>query len=145
MKKSMREKFKARRENGTFFAIPTAVLDSPAFCGLTFKARALLLDLGAQFRGYNNGDLSASWSQMQARGWKSKQTLQRARAELLNAGLIEQTRQGGLHCPSLFAITWRGIDECGGKLDVMPNPVPSGRWRTMNGANARQDSPPHPD
>ncbi|MGO4550415.1 hypothetical protein AB4059_04845 [Lysobacter sp. 2RAF19] len=129
MSRRSRERFKGRRDNGWFFRMPVEVLDSPAYCGLSFKARALLLDLGAQYRGNNNGDMAAPWSWMKARGWKSKQTLRRAVLELLAAGMIEQTRQGGLHCPTLYAVTWLGIDECGGKLEVQATSVPSGRWR----------------
>lgn len=129
MSRRTRERFKARRDTGWFFRLPVVVLDSSAYCALTFKARALLMDLGAQFRGSNNGDLAAPWSWMKLRGWKSKDTLQRALEELLASGLIERTRQGGLHCPSLYAVTWLGIDDCGGKLDVAPNAVPSNRWR----------------
>ncbi|MFA1262192.1 hypothetical protein ACDI97_12395 [Xanthomonas axonopodis pv. fascicularis] len=124
-----RERFKGRKSGGAFFRVSVEVLESPAFCGLSMKARALLLDLGAQFNGYNNGDQSAAWSVMHKRGWKSKDTLRKALLELLDAGLIEQTRQGGLHWCSLFAFTWMGIDECGGKLDVKPNAVPSNLWR----------------
>ena len=124
-----RERFKSRRNTGWFFRIDVAVLDSPAYCGLSFKSRALLFDLGAQYRGNNNGDLAAPWSWMKGRGWKSKDTLQRALRELLEAGLIEQTRQGGLHCASLYAFTWLGIDECVGKLEVRANLVPSNLWR----------------
>ena len=129
MKPRSRERFKGRRDNGTFFLIPTVVLDSPAFRGLSFKARALLLDLGSQFRGYNNGDLAMPWSLMKQRGWVSKQTLQNARDELLAKGLIEQTRQGGLHAAGLYAITWQAIEECHGKLDVPSTRVPSNKWR----------------
>ena len=124
-----REKFKARRNTGWFFRFPVEVLDSPAYCGLSFKARALLLDMGAQYRGNNNGDLAAPWSWMRRRGWKSKDTLRRALCELLEMGMIEMTRRGGLHCPNLYAVTWLGIDACGDKLDCKPNPVPSALWR----------------
>lgn len=124
-----REKFKARRDSGWFFRMPVEVLDSRTYCALSFKARALLLDLGAQYRGNNNGDLAAPWSWMRKRGWVSKDTLHRALKELLETGMIELTRQGGLHCPSLYAVTWLGIDECSGKLDIKANPVPSGLWR----------------
>lgn len=132
MKPRSRERFKNRRPNGTFLRLSTEVLDSEAFLSLTFKARALLLDIGAQFRGGNNGDLAAPWSWMSKRGWKSKDTLHRALIELLAAGLIEQTRQGGLHCPSLYALTWLPIDECGGKLEIPACPVPSNKWRRVS-------------
>lgn len=124
-----REKFKARRNSGWFFRMPVEVLDSPNYCGLSFKARALLFDMGAQYRGNNNGDLAAPWSWMEKRGWKSKDTLHRALVELLAAGMIVLTRQGGLHCPNLYAVTWLGIDECSGKLDVPANPVPCSLWK----------------
>ncbi|MUV15437.1 hypothetical protein GN331_14620 [Lysobacter sp. HX-5-24] len=129
MSRRSRERFKGRRDSGWFFRMPVEVLDSPAYCALSFKARALLLDLGAQYRGNNNGDMAAPWSWMKMRGWKSKDTLRRALLELLTSGMIEQTRQGGLHCPTLYAVTWLGIDECGGKLEVQSTSVPSGRWR----------------
>lgn len=136
MKPRSREKQKGRKDNGTFFRVPTEVLDSPAYTGLTLKARALILDLGSQFRGHNNGDIAAPWSWMGPRGWKSKDTLRRAMLELMAAGLIEQTRQGGLHCASLFAFTWIEIHECGGKLDVPACPVASSKWRRFKPASA---------
>lgn len=135
MSRRGREFRKRRPDNGTFFRIPTRVLDCPAYVALTFKAKALLLDMGAQFRGNNNGDLAAAWSVMRQRGWKSKETLRRALLELLAGGLIEQTRQGGLHCASLFAVTWIEVHDCGGKLDVRATSVPSSLW--MRGAQAR--------
>jgi hypothetical protein len=41
------------------------------------------------------------------------------------------TRQGGLHKASLYALTWKEVNECDGKLDVGfgPTRVASGRWR----------------
>lgn len=129
MKQRSRERFKGRRNTGWFFRMPVEVLDSPAYCGLSFKARALLFDLGAQYRGNNNGDLAAPWSWMKNRGWKSKDTLHRALGELIATGMIQLTRQGGLHCPNLYAVTWLEIHDCGGKLDVKASPVPSNLWR----------------
>ena len=129
MSRRGRERLKGRAHGGWFFRLPVEVLDSPAYCGLSFKARALLMDLGAQFRGHNNGDFTAAWTQMRPRGWKSKDTLRRALLELLEAGLIELTRQGGLHWCSLYAVTWLPIDECGDKLDVKATTVASNLWR----------------
>ena len=87
---------------------------------LSVHAVKLLCDLGSQFKGGNNGDLCATWSLMQVRGWKLRDTLGEALAELLHYGKIEQTRQGVLHRCSLYALTWHVIDECKGKLDVTP-------------------------
>ena len=139
-----RERLKGRRDNGAFFRMPVAVLDSDNYKALSFKSRALLLDMGAQYRGYNNGDLAAAWSMLRCRGWKSKDTLQRALRELLDAGMIELTRQGGLHCCSLYAFTWLAIDECGGKLDVSATIVPSSLWKKSTFADTQRKtrSPP---
>ena len=124
-----RERFRGRRDNGTFFRVPTSVLDSANYIGLSLKARALLLDMGAQFRGRNNGDSCIAWSWARKRGWRSKDTLRRAMLELLAAGMIEQTRQGSMHWPSLFAFSWIEIHECDGKLDVSSTATPSNAWR----------------
>ena len=139
-----RDRLKGRADSGWFFRMPVAVLDSENYKALSFKARALLLDMGAQYRGANNGDIAAAWSIMRRRGWKSKDTLQRALAELLAAGMIEQTRWGGLHCCSLYAFTWLAIDECGGKLDVAATKVASQGWRKSDYAASTEKtrSPP---
>lgn len=124
-------KSKGRRENGTFLLVPTDVLQSRKYRSLSFKAKALILDFGAQFTGFNNGHLAATWSQMKVHGWASKQTLQAALQELLETGLIEQTRQGGRNRCSLYAYTWKPIDigRAGSLLDVEPTKVASGLWR----------------
>lgn len=124
-----RARTKGRRTAGAFVALPIEVLDSPAYIAMSAHAKALLVDIARQFRGHNNGDLAVAWSLMQRRGWRSHDTLQRARDELIATGLIEQTRQGGRHRCSLFAVTWHAIDACGGKLDVAPTRVASARWR----------------
>lgn len=104
--------------NGAFAALPHAVLESPGFISLSPYAVKLLVDLMLQYRGKNNGDLTMAWSVMAARGWRSKASLYNARKELLEAGFILLTRQGGKRVPSLYAITWQPVDACGGKLDV---------------------------
>lgn len=118
-----------RAESGSFLAIPHAVLNSPSFLALSAHAVKLLIDMASCFKGSNNGDLCAAWSVMARRGWKSRDTLDKARQELVHYGLIELTRQGGLHKASLYGVTWRAIDECKGKLDVSPTRVASGRWK----------------
>jgi len=136
MKPRSREKHLGRKESGTFLPVPTYVLSCPNFCALSMKAKALILDIGARFNGFNNGNLAAPWSWMKERGWRSKDTLHRALHELLHAGMIEQTRQGGLHGPSLYAFTWRQIDDCKAPLDVSPTRVASGKWRQPMLGNA---------
>lgn len=125
----VRANTKGRRDAGNFMRVPCAVLDSPNFRALSMKAKALILDIGARYNGFNNGDLAAPWSWMKERGWRSKDTLQRALAELQRLGMIEQTRQGGLHGPSLYAFTWMPIDQCKVRLDVRATSVASGKWK----------------
>ena len=112
-----RAKVTGRADGGYFFPVPAHVLNSEQFRGLSYMAKALLLDIGAQFRGRNNGDLNATFSTMEKRNWKSKDTLHKAKQELIDARLLVLTRQGGKNQCSLFAFGWQGIDECGGKLD----------------------------
>lgn len=129
MKFRDRRKAKGRAESGGFFALPHAVMMSQAFRSLSAQAVKLLCDVGGQFRGKNNGDLCVTWRVMERLGWRSRDTLTRALRELRDAGFIELTRQGGLNRCSLYALTWRPIDDCGGKLDVAPTKVASNAWR----------------
>ncbi len=124
-----RRRAKGRADSGSFVAVPHRILEHDNYASLSARAVKLLIDLFAQYRGSNNGDLAAAWKLMQKRGWRSKETLHRAKRELLQKGFIETTRQGGRHVCSLFAVTWLAIDECGGKLDVMPTRVASGHWK----------------
>ena len=133
-----------RKETGTFFMVPRAVLESRAYRGVSAKAAKLLLDLGAQYNGYNNGDQCAAWRLMEPMGWRSRDTLGKAKRELLRAGLIERTKQGGLHASTLYAFTWRPIDECSGKLDVSPTRVASALWRKPVAIDATGATPSTP-
>ena len=140
MKRS-RWKQKGRSESGGYFALPHAVMASANYKMLPSRAVKLLCDLGGQFRGHNNGDLSAAWRIMHQLGWKSRDTLDKAERDLVRAGMIELTRQGGLNRCNLYALTWHPIDECGGKLDVPATRLPSGLWRTPpEKQNASPDS-----
>ena len=116
---------KARKAKTNSFVYPgflhlhRPLLEEPDFIALKGNSIKLLIDLGAQYNGRNNGDLCAAMTVMRKRGWTSNQQLSKALAELLERNLIMQTRQGGLNAgPNLYAITWQPIHECGGKLDV---------------------------
>ena len=124
-----RTSMKGRALRGTFTALPHDVLASAAVASLSAYAKALLLDLCGLYRIGRNGDIGPSRSVMRARGWYSHDTLTKTIKELESAGLIERTRQGGLHACSLFAFSWIPIDSCGGRLDVAPTSVASGLWR----------------
>jgi len=128
MAKDRRARATGKTGNAPFLHIPHSVLSSNAYKALDGWGAKLLLDVAGQYKGHNNGDLCAAWSILQAKGWKSKGTLHRALNALLETGLIEQTRQGGRNRCSLYAVTWKNIDECKGKLDVSPTKAPSARY-----------------
>lgn len=132
MSKDRREKLKGRRGTEPFLQIPSSVLHSKAYGELDGWGVKLLVDIASQFRGHNNGDLCAAFSILKEKSWRSKGTLHKALSKLLEVGLIEQTRQGGRNRCSLYAITWRPIDECKGKLDVRPTRAPSALYLDIN-------------
>jgi len=129
MKKSRFKNATEKRDGGGFITLPLSVLNGAAYLGINAYARMLLLDLAAQYRGDNNGDLCMAWKLMHPRGWKSEETLSKAKRDLLDAGLIAETRKGARpnKC-SLFALTWHALDDCGGKLDITARSFPRGAY-----------------
>jgi hypothetical protein len=127
--RDQRDRHTNRRSTQTFMMIPTAVLNSSKFIGLSLKARALLWDIGVEFNGYNNGHLAATWPMMERRNWKSKQTLHNAIQELIAAGMIDCTRHGCRGVPNLFGFTWIPLNEGKNILEVRTGGAASGRWK----------------
>jgi hypothetical protein len=106
-----RAKFKNSKITEQFCAIVRSVFESTAFTALSPYACKLLLELAGQYRGDNNGDLTAAWSVLSKRGWKSRTTLWRVKSELIEAGFVYVTRKGRM--PStceLLALTWFPLD-----------------------------------
>ena len=120
---------KGRKLTSTFSALPHHVQDSETFISLSNKAVRLLLNMLRYFNGRNNGDIACTFSMMSKRGWKSDQHMRKARDELIEKGFLVCTRVGDRRRPNLYAFTWLGIDECGGKLDASPNAVPLNLWK----------------
>ena len=119
----------AKQESGGFAPLPFAVIRSQGFAHLSAHAVKLLIDLLGQYKGNNNGDLCAAWTIMQGRGWKSKDTLNKALKELKEGHWVEVTRQGGRHKATLYGLTFYAIDDCNGKLDVLSTSSPRGAWK----------------
>lgn len=124
-----RIKTKGRADFGSYVALPHLILESAEYAALSAHEVKLLIDVYAQFSGKNNGALSCSWTLMKQRGWHSQDTLNRAMRGLLERGFLIKTRQGGRHLASLFAVSWRKIDDCDGRLDVSPTNTPPGTWK----------------
>jgi hypothetical protein len=122
--------------DGTYTAIPHRVLDSEAFKGASHIAKSLLLELLRQHNGGNNGHLQLTQNWLKKRGWISGDTIQKAKQELLERGLIVQTKQGGLNIgPSFFALTWLPISNHVG-LELRPHQYHRGAWSFMDKISA---------
>jgi hypothetical protein len=117
---------------GGFVALPNAYFRTPEFAALSGRATKLLIAIAMQYNRSNNGDLVITKSLMAARGFHSADQLFKARDELIAAGWIMCTRQGGRNIPSLYALTWEPIDRCDGKLDVQHGPTPPHLWKPEN-------------
>jgi hypothetical protein len=106
-----RARYKGSKITEPFTAIFRSVFESAAFIALSPHACKLLLELAGQYRGDNNGNLTVAWSVVSKRGWRSRTTLWRCKAELIEAGFVYVTRKG--HMPStceLLALTWFPLD-----------------------------------
>jgi hypothetical protein len=130
-----------KRGNGRFISIRAEVLLSEAWAHTSSSGIRLIMELAAQYNGNNNGDLCAAWSVLKQHGWKSKQTLHSARKELEDKKWVIVTRTGtnagtgnGKTIPTLYALSFWGIDECNQKLDpcIYPNNKPRDSWKIGN-------------
>ena len=123
------KRYTGKREGGQFVAFPATVLHSTAFKELSAHALKLLMDIASQYRGNNNGDLTAAWKIMKARGWKSEETLNRAKKDLLASGLVCETRKGRRpNVCSLYALTSFALDP-DPKHDISPRGFQFGAWK----------------
>ena len=128
----LRRLVKGRQTTGSFLRLPHHVLQHETFKTLSTRATKLLIDIAAQYRGSNNGDLSATLSLMRDRGWNSSDQLDKAKKELVRKDVIRVARQGGLNKCNLYALTWFPIDECKGKLDIASTTTAPVNWRNKN-------------
>jgi hypothetical protein len=130
------ERIKGRRANaiGQFVMYPGIMLEHPAFAALSPNAHRVLNYIARQCKGRNNGDLDVSEKNAHGRGWSiSGASLRRGAAELLAAGFIEMTRQGGRNKASLYGLSWLEFAN-DTKCDYI-FPRPTYRWRNVNGSS----------
>lgn len=122
--------------DGNHSAMPHAVMDSKAFVGTSDLARSLLFPLIRQHNGLNNGHLHLASKWLKKQGYTSS-TIYKSKDELIERGLIAQTKWGGLGIgASLFALTWLPVTNFVG-LDIEPSGYQRGAW-------ARCELPPTP-
>jgi hypothetical protein len=123
-----REILQRGRTPGSYTAWPHACAKSANYKSLSAHAKALLLDFLGQFTGYNNGDLCCAMKLMKKCGWRSRTTVEKARAELEQKGWIVRTLQGWRHKPNLYALTMFKIDNFE-KLEVRETTTALGFWQ----------------
>ncbi len=139
---------KTSRDGATFVALPHVVLESRAYRGVNTFARALLIDIAMQLKGSNNGRLLCSTAHMKPLGWTSQGTLQKAKADLLTAGLLYETVKGQRpHKASWYAVTWIPLERIPGYDEGAVEGFVRGSYRDhavskAENKNARS-SPPH--
>lgn len=125
-----------RRTGASFVQIPHFVLESRQWGEMDAYAMKLLMELARQYKGSNNGDLSATAEMLKDRSatWSSKDTLPKKLRHLEDHGWIVKTRQGGRHVGcNLYAITWWPIDACDGKHQHPSESKASHLWKNAIG------------
>jgi hypothetical protein len=121
-------------DGGYAFVIPYTLLRHPKWQVISPHCCKLMLDVGRQYSGFNNGYLCAAWELMRAQGWRSRETLGLAIAEAVHHLLIEKTRQGDRGRPNLYALTWWPIhSKPENPLDAQPTLKPSDAWKADTG------------
>jgi hypothetical protein len=90
--------------------------------------RLLLFEFVSQYNGNNNGDLCCAFKLLKPRGWKSRTTIEKARAELEQTGWIVRTLQGWRNKPNLYALTIFKINGIA-KIEAKETDKPLGFWQ----------------
>jgi hypothetical protein len=127
---------KDKRDGRQFLALPLVVLQSAGYRAAGHVARSLLLDIAMQYSGTNNGRLTACAKYLRPLGWLSNDTIVRARRELIDVGLLVETRKGARpNRAAWFALSWVALDVKDG-LEIDPKLYRTGAYRgtDANGA-----------
>lgn len=128
--------------SGGYATIPWVVIDSASFKGASDKAKALLFALMRQHNGSNNGHLHLAKQWLYNQGWTCHENNSKARNELIDRGLVVQTKWGGLNMgPDLFALTWHDISNYVG-LDITSKSYAKGAYHLCNLPPTARRKPP---
>ncbi len=86
--------------------LPHELIDSKAWKGLSCYARTVYIEIHRKYNGRNNGDLSYTYRE--GKKIMSGKRFTKALGELVNNGLIDVIRSGGLYrkC-SIFSLSGR--------------------------------------
>jgi len=125
-----------KRSKERYVGIPFNVLKSEMGRTITAIEMKLIIHLGLQYNGNNNGMMSPTFSLMKEYGWSSTSTLYKARKGLEHKGFIVTTKIGKKikgDC-TLVGFTWRGIDESDKwpyREGVKASPVPLNYFKKL--------------
>ncbi len=109
---SGKRRAQSRTVQGPFALIPDSVLRSPGYASLSGSGYRLLGALAAQFRRGRNGALGTALKRLRPYGFTNDASLVRARRELVERGLIFETRKGRVpNVETWYALTWQDLDE----------------------------------
>lgn len=116
---------KAGRDPGQFVAWLKPVQQSPGWMRAEHTSRSLLMDLVHSGR---NGQLSASMRYLRDCGWSSSDTVTRAIRDLIDCGLLVETRKGRRpNVAAWYAATWLKLEHTEG-LDINPRNYTTGGY-----------------
>jgi hypothetical protein len=117
-KNEPKKKMKSQHVPKNFFAVPHAVIDHPDYISMRWSSKALLMEIGRLYNGFNNGNLSLPFSVMKNKGF-SESTLNDAKKELIqNKWIIPVRHSMKFYQCGLFAISWIPLDKKEG-LDIV--------------------------
>lgn len=99
---------KNRKEGqDSYFQLHHYMLKTDAWKALSAAARAVYIQLGARYKGSNNGKIAFSVRDAAEECGLAKDTANRAFKELIALGFIEETNHGSLSRKTRIASEWR--------------------------------------
>jgi hypothetical protein len=90
-----------------YFALHHYMLKTDAWKALSAPARAVYIQIGSRYDGFNNGKIAFSVRDAAKECGLANNTANRAFKELVDLGFIEETRHGGLSRKTRIASEWR--------------------------------------
>ena len=123
------KKSRISQVGGDFVRFPALLYKSDAYLNLKTVSQQIFMFVCTQYNGRNNGDLTCTPTAMRDkyRMKVSDKTVYRSIQELLNAGVLLRTVQGGKHKASRFAVSIFAIDD-GGDLEKETATPPTYRF-----------------
>ena len=87
------------------------IIDSVAWCALSWADQGLWIAMRRKLTGSNNGNIEATLGALRDAGFTSSASLSKSLRALLTVGLIAKTRQGGITHGSKLCSLYRFTDE----------------------------------